>query len=166
MQPRCIERTKQQINDLLSNENSSIHREVSDWRKQFTNEKQMEESLMGQVMMLKKKQVVQGIVDGYLNADLNHRFIANPAATYLPLAPNDGIEGIFAGDVLIVDRSIRPKQGCVILAEIDGEYCLRRLIKNGEAMALVDDKGYVPPRLVTEDDYYHGTVTYNIHAQR
>jgi len=120
---------------------------------------------MGNIMTLKKKQVVQGIVDGYLDIDLNDRFIMNPAATYLPLAPDNGIDGISAGDVLIVDRSIRPKPGCVILTEMDGEYCLRRLIKQGETMALVDDKGYVPLRLVTEDDYYHGTVTHNIHVQ-
>jgi DNA polymerase V len=114
--------------------------------------------------MLKKQQIIQGI-DGYLNADLNQRFITNQAATYLPIAPDDGIEGIFTGDVLIVDRSIRPKPGYVIFAEVDGEYCLRRLMKSGNAMTLVDDKGYVPPRLVTDDDYYHGTVTHNIHAQ-
>jgi len=120
---------------------------------------------MGNVVMLKKQQIIQGIVDGYLNADLNQRFITNQASTYLPIAPDDGIEGIFTGDVLIVDRSIRPKHGCVILTEIEGEYCLRRLVKNGNAMALVDDKGYVPPRLVTDDDYYHGTVTHNIHSQ-
>ncbi len=114
---------------------------------------------------LDSKMLIQGVADGYLNTDLNARFIQNKAATYLPLAPDDGIEGISIGDVLIVDRSLKPKPGRVILAEIDGQYCLRRLVKQGSALLLVDDRGYVPPRMVTESEYYHGTVTYNIHSQ-
>lgn len=114
---------------------------------------------------LDSKALIQGIADGYLNTDLNARFIQNKAATYLPVAPDDGIEGIFLGDVLIVDRSLKPKPGRVIIAEIDGEYCLRRLIKQGNTLLMVDDKGYVLPRPVTECEYYHGTVTYNIHSQ-
>jgi len=114
---------------------------------------------------LDSKALIQGVADGYLNTDLNARFIKNKAATYLPLAPDDGIEGISIGDMLIVDRSLKPKPGRVILAEIDGQYCLRRLVKHGNALFLVDDRGYVPPRPVTEDEQYHGTVTYSIHSQ-
>ncbi len=113
---------------------------------------------------LETQALIQGVADGYLNTDLNARFIQNKAATYLPLAPDDGIEGIFMGDVLIVDRSLNPKPGRVILAEIDGQYCLRRLVRNGTALLLVDDKGFVPPRLANESDYYHGTVTHTVHA--
>lgn len=113
---------------------------------------------------LDSKALIQGVADGYFNTDLNARFIQNKAATYLPLAPDDGIEGISIGDVLIVDRSLKPKPGGVILAEIDGEYCLRRLVKQGSLLLIMDDKGYVPPRPVTETEYYHGTVTHTIHS--
>lgn len=120
---------------------------------------------MGDVLSrLDSKALIQGVADGYLNIDLNARFIQNKAATYLPLAPNNGIEGIYAGDTLIVDRSLKPKPGRVILAEIDGEYCLRRLVRQGSALLMVDDNGYVPPRQVTETECYHGTVTYTIHS--
>ncbi len=113
---------------------------------------------------LEAQALTQGVAEGYLNTDLNARFIQNKAATYLPLAPDDGIEGISIGDTLIVDRSLKPKAGRVILAEVDGQYCLRRLLRQGTALLLVDDKGYVHPRLVTECEYYHGTVTHNIHS--
>jgi hypothetical protein len=53
--------------------------------------------------------MIQGVADGYLNTDLNARFIHNRAATYLPLAPDDGIESISVDDTLIVDRSLSPK---------------------------------------------------------
>jgi DNA polymerase V len=121
---------------------------------------------MGDILSrLDSKTLTQGIADGYLNTDLNGRFIQNKAATYLPLAPDDGIDGIFIGDVLIVDRSLKPKPGRVILAEVEGQYCLRRLIQQGSALFVVDDKGYVPARRITENEYYHGTVTYNVHSQ-
>jgi DNA polymerase V len=92
---------------------------------------------------LESQELIQGVADGYLNTDLNARFIQNKAAIYLPLAPDDGIEGISIGDVLIVDRSLKPKPGRVIWAEVDGQYCLRRLIKQGSALLMVDDKGHV-----------------------
>ena len=120
---------------------------------------------MGDILpRLESQALIQGVADGYLNTDLNARFIQYKSATYLPLAPDDGIEGISIGDVLIVDHSLKPKPGRVIWAEIDGQYCLRRLVKQGSALLMVDDKGYVPPRLVTEAEYYHGTVTHTIHS--
>lgn len=122
---------------------------------------------MGEVLSrLDAERLIQGIADGYLEMDLNARFIRNKAATYLPPAPDNGIEGIVPGDVLIVDRALKPKPGAVIMAELDGQYCLRRLIRQGSALLLIDDRGYVSPRLVTEEDYYHGTVTHSIHAHR
>lgn len=109
------------------------------------------------------RELVQGFADGYLKCDLNARFITNRTATYLPPAPDDGIEGIHLGDTLIVDRSIKPQPGLVIVAELDGQYCLRRIIRERGRLMLIDDKGYVPPRMISGIEYYHGTVTHNIH---
>lgn len=88
---------------------------------------------------LESKALIQDVADGYLNTDLNALLVQNKAATYLPLAPADGIESISIGDVLTVDR---PKPGRVIL---DRQYCLRRLVTQGNALLLVDNRGYVPP---------------------
>jgi DNA polymerase V len=79
-----------------------------------------------------------GLADGYLNTDLNSRFIRHKAATYLCPAPDDGIEGVYMGDTLIIDRSLKPEPGRVIMAIIDGEYCLRRLVKERNKLLLVD----------------------------
>lgn len=40
---------------------------------------------------------VQAMANAYLHADLNVRLIANKAATYLPPAPDDGIDGVVTG---------------------------------------------------------------------
>ncbi len=106
---------------------------------------------------------VQAMADAFLNADLNARLIHNKAATFLPPAPDDAIDGVFMGDLLIVNRSIKHKPNSVIFAEIAGEFCLRRLRRYGNDWILEDDKGYSPPRMVTNEDYYHGTVTHSIH---
>jgi DNA polymerase V len=107
---------------------------------------------------------VQAMADALLNTDLKTRLILNMAATCLPPAPDDGIDGVYLGDLLIVDRSIKPKLNGVIFAEIAGEFCLRRLRRIGKNLFLEDDKGYALPHKVTSDDYFHGTVTHNIHA--
>lgn len=118
-----------------------------------------------QARQFSEKEYIQAMADAYLNTDLNARFIHNRAATLLPPAPDDGIHGIFLGDILIVDRSIKPKPGYVILAEVDGQYCLRRLLLNKRNLYLADDKGYIPPWRVSGQEYFHGVVTANIHPQ-
>lgn len=107
---------------------------------------------------------VQAMADAFLNADLNARLIQNKAATMLPPAPDNAIEGIFQGDLLIVNRSLKPKSNTVIFAEIAGEFCLRRLRRYGSAWVLEDDKGHSAPKEMSNEDFYHGTVTHSIHA--
>lgn len=106
---------------------------------------------------------IQALSDGLLNTDLNARYIQHKAATYLCPAMDDGIDYIYSRDLLVVDRSIKPQSGRVIIVAMEGRYCLRRLIKNQGQLLLVDDKGYVLPYPVTELEAYAGTVTASIH---
>ena len=106
---------------------------------------------------------IQGMADGLLNCDLNARYINRKAATFLCPCPNPGIEGIFPGDDLLIDCSINPSPGHVVLVEIDGAYAIKRLIKEQERFLLVEDAGFEPPRLMTEYDTIRGVVTCNIH---
>ena len=46
------------------------------------------------------------LAEGYIDMDLNRRFIANRAATHLVPAFESGIDGILPGDLLIIDRSL------------------------------------------------------------
>jgi len=39
--------------------------------------------------------------------------------------------GIFTGDLLIVDRSLKPKSGDIVIAELDGELLVRRYERSG-----------------------------------
>lgn len=105
------------------------------------------------------------LAEGYIDLDLNRRLIQNRAATHLFSASESGIEGITPGDILVIDRSIQPRNGYVILADIDGEYALRRLVKNQGALYLVNDTGNKSPFPVNEErGLFCGVVTHSIHS--
>jgi DNA polymerase V len=60
--------------------------------------------------------------------DLNERLVMNKPATFFFRMNSDAMEGanIFAGDVLIVDRSIKLASGKIIVAAVNGELFVRR----------------------------------------
>lgn len=60
--------------------------------------------------------------------DLNERLIMNKPATFFFRMNSDAMEGasIYAGDVLIVDRSIKLVTGKIIVAAVNGELFVRR----------------------------------------
>jgi DNA polymerase V len=66
-------------------------------------------------------------VEDRLSAD--DYLVNNPTATYFVRVKGDSMieAGIFDGDVLVVDRSIKPSIGSVVLAEIDGEFTVKYL---------------------------------------
>lgn len=61
--------------------------------------------------------------------DLNELCVRHPAATYLVVAQGDSMleAGIHPGDILIVDRSIQPAHGHIVIAELHGELTVKRL---------------------------------------
>jgi DNA polymerase V len=69
--------------------------------------------------------------DDYIDQslDLHEHLIPKPAATILARAQGDSMQGngIFHGDLLIIDRSLKPRHGDVIVAAIDGEFTCKIL---------------------------------------
>src|SRR5689334_20959082 len=61
--------------------------------------------------------------------DLNEQLIRNKPATFFMRVNSDAMlgAGIHQGDVVIVDRSLEPRNGKVIIAVLDGEMLIRRL---------------------------------------
>ena len=58
--------------------------------------------------------------------------IKNPVSTFFVKVKGDSMidAGITHGDVLIVDRSINPVVGNIVLAELDGEFTVKYLGRN------------------------------------
>ena len=71
----------------------------------------------------------EDFVEGSL--DLND-YIEHPAATYFVKAEGDSMigAGIYDGDLLIVDRSIEPKNGSIVIASVMGDLTIKRLKRN------------------------------------
>lgn len=70
--------------------------------------------------------------------DLND-FIDHPAATYFVRAQGDSMigAGIYDGDLLIVDRSLEPKNGSIVIAAVMGELTVKRLRKSAKGTWLL-----------------------------
>jgi len=101
--------------------------------------------------------------------DLNERLIKNKPATYFFRMNSDAMigAGIHIGDTLIVDRSIKPGNGRVIVAIMEGELLVRRLQKNINSVTLIsENKKFSDISLSVFDDRTNvwGVVTYVIHV--
>jgi DNA polymerase V len=86
--------------------------------------------------------------DDYLDGeiDLNRFLVERPAACYLMrvAGPSMSGAGILDGDLVVVDRSVTPAPGHVVVAVLDGEMTLKRLrrLKDGRFMLVAEHPGY------------------------
>lgn len=61
---------------------------------------------------------------------LNDYFVRHQDATYIVEAQGDSMidAGIHEGDILIIDRSVEPRSGDIVLAYLHGDFTLKRLL--------------------------------------
>jgi len=61
--------------------------------------------------------------------DLNELCIKHPAATYFVRVEGESMieAGILDGDILVVDRSLKPSHGDVVIASVNGEMTVKSL---------------------------------------
>lgn len=79
--------------------------------------------------------------------DINEYLVRNPVSTFFFSVEGDSMEGaqIFDGDILVVDKSVRPRHGHVVIAFVDGERLVKRLFRRGERVALLAENLAFPP---------------------
>jgi len=99
--------------------------------------------------------------------DLNEQLVHNKPATYFFRMKGDAMleAGIFDGDVLIVDRSLKLVNGKIIVAILNGELLVRRFHKNfSSAFLIPENSRYKNINLAEFSDFsLWGVVTYVIH---
>ena len=99
--------------------------------------------------------------------DLNKYLIKNPLATFIVKAQGNCMlqAGIHSGDLLIVDRSIKPKNNSIVIASIDGDLTVKRIKVSGKNFFLnSDNKDYGNVKINNESDIFiWGIVTKVIH---
>ena len=99
--------------------------------------------------------------------NLNEYLIQNSAATFCVKVKGDSMVGakITTGDILIVDRSLNPKNQNIILAILNGNFIVKKLlISNNDFYLLSDNKYANQIKINPEMEFYvWGVVTYVIH---
>jgi DNA polymerase V len=98
---------------------------------------------------------------------LDEYIINRPAATFFIRVKGNGLNdiGIFSEDILVVDRSINPVSEHVIVAILEGEMVVRKLLKKDNAMYLTKGKDFSNAREITDDLDFEvwGVVSHAIH---
>jgi len=101
------------------------------------------------------------------NLDLNTYLIKHPAATFfVKVSGNSMIDaGIHDGDILIVDRSLKPADKKVVIAVVNGELAVRRIRVTKGKVVLVPENEHYEPLYVEEEMSFEvwGVVTNVIH---
>jgi len=99
--------------------------------------------------------------------DLNEQLIRNKPATFFFRMKGDAMKeaGMFDGDILIVDRSIKLVNGKVIVAILNGELLVRRFHKNfSSAFLIAENERFKNINLAEFTNFsVWGVVTYVIH---
>ncbi|NVK41578.1 MAG: translesion error-prone DNA polymerase V autoproteolytic subunit [Oceanospirillaceae bacterium] len=101
--------------------------------------------------------------------DLNELCIKRPAATFFVRAEGESMieAGILSGDILIVDRSLDPIHGDIVIASVDGEFTVKRLSLRPAPRLEAANALYSPIELRDESELeIFGVVTNVIHSLR
>lgn len=107
--------------------------------------------------------------DDYIETmlDLNEYLIKHPAATFFVRASGDSMinAGIHSGDILVVDRSLDATNGKIVIAALNGELTVKRLLRQDGQAKLVAENPNFPPLDITDeyDVVIWGVVTSVIH---
>jgi len=78
--------------------------------------------------------------------DINEYLVRNPVSTFFFSVEGNSMEGaeIFDGDILVVDKSVRPRHGHIVIAFVDGERLVKRLYRRAGRVALLAENPLYP----------------------
>ncbi len=100
--------------------------------------------------------------------DLTDYLVLHPEATFFLRVKGDSMTGagIHHGDLLIVDRSLEPVSGRVVVAALNGELIVKRLRRSGSRIMLKSENPVYPDVTVTDNDDLQiwGVVAHVVHT--
>ncbi|MBZ6078818.1 LexA family protein [Microvirga puerhi] len=110
--------------------------------------------------------------DDYIDEriDLARLLVRNPAATFLWRVSGWSMKdaGIYDKDILVVDRSLQPRHNDVVVAIVNGERSLKRLLVEGGRPRLVFENKALPSFTLPElaEIEIWGVARCNVHMLR
>ncbi|MDN5973284.1 MAG: S24 family peptidase [Bifidobacterium crudilactis] len=112
--------------------------------------------------------VAQDYFAGDFSFDEN--VILHPDTTFILTVAGDSMEGagIFDGDLLVVDRSLNPEDDDVVVAILDDELTVKRLVMHGRTPILHPENPLYPDFAPFDGQSLEiwGVVTGNYHSQK
>ena len=105
--------------------------------------------------------------------DLNHLIVTHPSSTFFVRVEGESMSGagIISGDMLVVDRSITPKSGDIVVAILEGEFTVKRWLKRNSSWFLIPENNSfneieISSNLSEQEFEIWGVVTYAVHCFR
>ena len=88
--------------------------------------------------------------------DLNKTFIKHPATTFCGRVKGNSMKdaGIHDGDLMIIDKSLEPKNGAIAVCYIDGEFTVKKIKIEADCIWLVPANEKYKPIKVTKDNEF------------
>ena len=88
--------------------------------------------------------------------DLNKELIKNPDATFFGRVRGYSMKnaGLNDGDLLIIDKSLEPKNGKIAVCFIDGEFTVKRIkIEKNVCWLIPENDDYKPIKVTQDNDF-------------
>lgn len=102
--------------------------------------------------------------------DLSKVLQPNPTTTYIIRIKGDSMceANMPDGCIAVVDRSIKPYSGAIVVAVLDGEFTVKRLVKAGRNWVLHPENPFYKPMLIPEGSDFQvwGVITHTIVDQK
>ena len=87
--------------------------------------------------------------------DLNREYIKNKSSTYFGRVSGDSMidAGLENGDLLIIDKSLKPKDGNIAVCFLDGDFTVKRIrIEEGKIWLMAENKNYDPIEITPDNE--------------
>ncbi len=99
--------------------------------------------------------------------DLNELCIKRPAATFFVRVEGESMieAGIFHNDILVVDRSVQPVHGDIVVAQVDGEFTVKELCLRPKLMLVPRNSAFQPICLANDNELQIFGVVTNVIRQ-
>ena len=100
--------------------------------------------------------------------DLNSVLCKNPTSTFFIRVQGESMQcaHIQNNDILIVDKSLKPRSNSIVVAIIGGNFTVRKLKKSGSDLFLMPENPSFTSIKITESMNFKiwGVVTHTIHS--
>jgi DNA polymerase V len=90
-----------------------------------------------------------------LKFDLNDYLVHKPCDTYYAKVSGDSMTGtgILDGDIIVVDRSVQPSDGKIVVVALDGEFTVKRIRYKGSEVILYTENDTDQPIKISRQQF-------------